>query len=104
MVRIAETILNIIRNSVRITGKPLEIERLTSGLEGGRWKSAPTCRSNSLAAYPTAWAVLRGLESGNRPWLPDTLFLFIKNLVLFASKVPAGRAKDFPDRIAARQV
>ena len=30
----------------------LEIERLTSGLEGGCWKSAQS--SNSLAAYPTA--------------------------------------------------
>src|SRR5215475_6873667 len=29
----------------------LEIERLTSGLEGGCWKSAQL--SNSLAAYPT---------------------------------------------------
>ncbi len=65
-VRKAETILNIIRNSVRITGKPLEIERLTSGLEGGRWKSTPTCRSNSLAAYPTARRVRRG-GSGNVP-------------------------------------
>ncbi len=71
MVRIAETILNIIRNSVRITGKPLEIERLTSGLEGGRWKSAPTCRSNSLAAYPTARTVLRGPGGGNTARLPD---------------------------------
>jgi len=36
----------------------LEIERLTSGLEGGCWKSAQS--SNSLAAYPTASPVRRG--------------------------------------------
>jgi hypothetical protein len=35
----------------------LEIERLTSGLEGGCWKSALS--SNSLAAYPTSRTVLR---------------------------------------------
>ncbi len=35
----------------------LEIERLTSGLEGGCWKSAQL--SNSLAAYPTARTVLK---------------------------------------------
>jgi hypothetical protein len=36
----------------------LEIERLTSGLEEGCWKSA--WLSNSLAAYPTARPVWRG--------------------------------------------
>jgi hypothetical protein len=35
----------------------LEIERLTSGLEGGCWKSARS--SNSLAAYPTSSTVLK---------------------------------------------
>ena len=35
----------------------LEIERLTSGLEGGCWKSAQS--SNSLAAYPTSSTVLK---------------------------------------------
>jgi hypothetical protein len=35
----------------------LEIERLTSGLEGGCWKSAQS--SSSLAAYPTSRTVLR---------------------------------------------
>src|SRR5215470_13412741 len=34
------------------TGERLEIERLTSRSEEGRWKS--THRGNSLAAYPTA--------------------------------------------------
>ena len=38
----------------------LEIERLTSGLEGGCWKSAQS--SNSLAAYPTC-AAERAAES-----------------------------------------
>jgi hypothetical protein len=36
----------------------LEIERLTSGLEGGCWKSAQS--SSSLAAYPTSRIVRRG--------------------------------------------
>src|SRR4029453_14202792 len=39
------------------TGERLEIERLTSRSEEGRWKS--THRGNSLAAYPTSRPVLR---------------------------------------------
>jgi hypothetical protein len=49
--RNAETILGIIRVRNRSLESRLEIERLTSGLEGGCWKSAHS--SNSLAAYPT---------------------------------------------------
>jgi hypothetical protein len=44
--------------TAQITGEPREIERLTRGSEGGRWKS--THRGNSLAAYPTACTVLNG--------------------------------------------
>src|SRR5262245_26877306 len=44
--------------TAQITGEPREIERLTRGSEGGRWKS--THRGNSLAAYPTASTVLNG--------------------------------------------
>src|SRR5215475_7443932 len=39
-----------------VTGERLEIERLTSRSEEGRWKS--THRGNSLAAYPTASPVV----------------------------------------------
>jgi hypothetical protein len=45
----------------------LEIERLTSGLEGGCWKSAQA--SSSLAAYPTSRSVPRGLGGSNPAWL-----------------------------------
>src|SRR5215472_2635817 len=41
-----------------VTGERLEIERLTSRSEEGRWKS--THRGNSLAAYPTSCPVRRG--------------------------------------------
>src|SRR5215475_6856912 len=41
-----------------VTGERLEIERLTSRSEEGRWKS--TRWGNSLAAYPTARTVLTG--------------------------------------------
>jgi hypothetical protein len=40
------------------TGELLDIERVTSSSEGGRWKS--THRGNSLAAYPTARTVTTG--------------------------------------------
>ena len=40
-----------------VTGERLEIERLTSRSEEGRWKS--THRGNSLAAYPTTCTVLK---------------------------------------------
>ena len=56
--RNAETVLGVIRErkfKAETTGELLEIERLTSSLEGGRWKSAI---GNSLAAYPTSRAVL----------------------------------------------
>ena len=43
----------------------LEIERLTSGLEGGCWKSA--CDGNSLAAYLTACTVLQ-TSGGSDPF------------------------------------
>jgi len=42
------------------TGELLDIERVTSSSEGGRWKS--THRGNSLAAYPTACPVWEGLH------------------------------------------
>src|ERR671922_1489992 len=51
-----------------VTGERLEIERLTSRSEEGRWKS--THRGNSLAAYPTSRAVLRGLGGSNLARLP----------------------------------
>jgi len=47
-----------------VTGERLEIERLTSRSEEGRWKS--THRGNSLAAYPTSRPVLRR-GSGSNP-------------------------------------
>jgi len=65
--RNAETILDIIR--YRSPESRLEIERLTSGLEGGCWKSAHW--SNSLAAYPTARCVLRGRGSSDCALLPE---------------------------------
>jgi hypothetical protein len=60
--RNAETVLGVIRErefEAETTGELLEIERLTSSSEGGRWKSAT---GNSLAAYPTC-AAERGVES-----------------------------------------
>src|SRR4029453_14892206 len=42
------------------TGALLDIKRVTSSSEGGRWKS--THRGNSLAAYPTACPVWEGLH------------------------------------------
>jgi len=56
--------------SVRITGEPLDTETVTSGSEGGCWKSTLGNESNSLAAYPTSRTVLRGLGGGNTLWLP----------------------------------
>jgi hypothetical protein len=50
------------------TGELIDIERVTISLEGGRWKS--TRWGNSLAAYPTARVVLRGLDGSNPVWLP----------------------------------
>ena len=50
----------------KTTGEPLEIERLTSGSEGGGWKSVTACRDNSLAAYPTPVRFdERGVETGH---------------------------------------
>src|SRR5215471_14772724 len=46
------------RGLAAVTGERLEIERLTSRSEEGRWKS--THRGNSLAAYPTVRTVLNG--------------------------------------------
>ncbi len=43
---------------VEVAGERLDIERVTSRSEGSGWKS--TCRDNSLDAYPTVRAVLRG--------------------------------------------
>ncbi len=51
--------------SAAITGKRLEIERLTSRLEGGGWKSTPM--DNSLAAYPTSRTVLEPSRGGDIP-------------------------------------
>src|SRR5262245_36257683 len=62
---------SVLRN--RSLESRLEIERLTSGLEGGCWKSAQS--SNSLAAYPTARTVLRGGGNGNVASLPDPVAL-----------------------------
>ena len=46
------------RCSQEATGELLEIERLTSSLERGHWKS--TRQGNSLVAYSTARTVLNG--------------------------------------------
>jgi len=53
----AQTYLEIVR---RLTGEPDDRETVTSGSEGGGWKSAHTLRvqGNSLAAYPTVSPVL----------------------------------------------
>jgi hypothetical protein len=59
--RNAETILGIIHSGS--LESRLEIERLTSGSEGGCWKSAR--RSNSLAAYPTSRTVLKPSGGGD---------------------------------------
>jgi hypothetical protein len=86
--RNAETILDIIQH--RSLESRLEIERLTSGLEGGCWKSAQS--SNSLAAYPTARSVLRGGSGGNVTPLPyKSTHLFISEgsiLLLWAGFCP----------------
>jgi hypothetical protein len=58
--RNAEAELVIIRVfSDVVTGKRLEIERLTGRLGEGRWKS--TQMGNSLATYPTARRVRWGV-------------------------------------------
>ena len=69
----------------------LEIERLTSGLEGGWWKSAQS--SNSLAAYPTARSVLRGgRAAATSPPYPTTrlrnLMSLMKRELTTTSTVP----------------
>ena len=51
------------RSLAAVTGERLEIERLTSRSEEGRWKS--THRGNSLAAYPTSRPVLRRGDGSN---------------------------------------
>jgi hypothetical protein len=56
-------------SDVLVTGEPRETETLTRGSERGRWKSTP--QGNSLAAYSTARAVLRGRGPGDRLLLPD---------------------------------
>src|SRR5262249_6061128 len=48
-----------------VTGERLEIERLTSRSEEGRWKS--THQGNSLAAYPTASPVLNAGDGETCP-------------------------------------
>jgi hypothetical protein len=58
------------RCSQEATGELLEIERLTSSLERGHWKS--TRQGNSLVAYSTARTVLNGgieetYPQGNAP-------------------------------------
>jgi hypothetical protein len=68
--RNAETVLGVIRErefEAETTGELLEIERLTSSSEGGRWKSAT---GNSLAAYPTASTVRRGADGKGRSRFP----------------------------------
>jgi hypothetical protein len=54
-----------------VAGERLDIERVTSRSEGSSWKS--TCKSNSLAAYPTARSVLRGRGDSNITFLPNHL-------------------------------
>jgi hypothetical protein len=48
--RDAETVLGIIRGK-EVTGKPDDIERVTSGLAGGRRERSR--KTTSPAAYPT---------------------------------------------------
>ena len=55
------------RCSKEATGELLEIERLTSSLERGHWKS--TREGNSLVAYSTARTVRRG--AGRKGGLAD---------------------------------
>jgi hypothetical protein len=82
--RNAETVLGVIRErefKVETTGELLEIERLTSGSEGGGWKRTqpvsrkglrtPAQADTSPAAYPTARPVLRGGGGGDLTSLPD---------------------------------
>ena len=55
--------LTVVRgNPEKVTGELLEIERLTSSSERGRWKS--TRKGNSLAAYSTASTVLETSREG----------------------------------------
>jgi hypothetical protein len=50
---VREMRIAILELSISLTaGELLDIERVTSSSEGGRWKSA--CKGNSLAAYPTS--------------------------------------------------
>ena len=82
--RNAETVLGVIRErkfKAETTGELLEIERLTSGSEGGGWKRTqpvsrkglrtPAQADTSPAAYPTARTVLRGGGGGDLTSLPD---------------------------------
>ncbi len=57
------------RCSKEATGELLEIERLTSSLERGHGKS--TREGNSLVAYSTACAVLRGGKCRKAPTYPE---------------------------------
>ncbi len=59
-----------------VTGERLEIERLTSRSEEGRWKS--THRGNSLAAYPTSRPVLRRGSGSNPASLAGSVSLLIE--------------------------
>ena len=59
------------RCSKETTRELLEIERLTSSLERGHWKS--TRKGNSLVAYSTACAVLRGGKCRKAPTYPKHL-------------------------------
>jgi hypothetical protein len=82
--RNAETLLGVIRErkfKAETTGELLEIERLTSGSEGGGWKRAqpvsrkglrtPAQADTSPAAYPTSRPVLRGRGGSDASPLPD---------------------------------
>jgi len=44
------------QNYLRFTGEPDDIERVTSGSEGGGWKSADTAIGNLLVVYPTVFS------------------------------------------------
>jgi len=63
--RTAEMELNIIQNLV--TREPCDTETVTHGSEGDGWKSVVRWRHNSLAAYPTARPVWRGLGGNVHP-------------------------------------
>src|SRR5262249_20786136 len=77
-----------------VTGERLEIERLTSRSEEGRWKS--THRGNSLAAYPTACPC--GWELGGMPLLRGSMDAVLRPIFW---SLPRARRSTLRPRVAA---